>query len=196
MTTPTDTPSRTNRCPCGFRAEPWSDQAVHRQRHRQWEHGVRLPKACGAPAAQDLLIIPHGDRAPRWRLAHQLALVARRDGHYDFASFCAPHPHGACDDHDARAFVLVQGPVAVGYAVVRPRRYHTGDGWPATPRPCVDQVWVAAAARRQGIATRLLWAVTEHYAMGHPQALVYAGPFTTAGLALVRCVTKGKVLVG
>ncbi|UWZ50173.1 hypothetical protein Dmats_45885 [Dactylosporangium matsuzakiense] len=125
-----------------------------------------------------LIVTPRSRHTVR-RAAEQLAQQFRRETRYDFTPYTASAPD---DQHvvliPTRRFMVADGALYAGAIGVEPTAdYH---GFPG-PVPRATWVYLHPYVRRDNLIDDLWPAVTAHW-----PGLTLAGPFTTAGLALLR----------
>jgi GNAT superfamily N-acetyltransferase len=213
--TPRGTPTREH-CGCGAdRLSVEFDKRRHSYRHREWAKGILLARTVAPKTANGILHVtpetPIGER----KLAYRMARVAQRTHKWDFATF--PHPTRLFVEGGPDAFLYLKDRHTIGYLVAvmspawipaDPKRLPRVLGGHLWPRPaegaefrqepvrCVNEVFVAADHRGEGIGTALVRAALEAYGLEVGE-LAFGGPFTKAGLALARrFAVDGLIRVG
>jgi len=184
-------------CPCGW----GGDDKRHDRQHVRWSAGIPIPSRLifVRPIAVIDVMAPMA-----WRkLAYECARIAQRDGRYDFSSFPSPSEEPEPSNVNLRAVLLATWSRVIGYlSVVDSIRNASWDFNPSstlsygddTLRPQVNLIFVAKEWRRRGVATALVRAMAAD-AKTEVAEISWSQPFSTAGQALAKSLSKNRVWV-
>jgi GNAT superfamily N-acetyltransferase len=199
------------RCACGWRA---SDIALMRQAHGAWH--VRWTNGPLVTADARHVLAANGWRAtlprilrvdpraaaPFRHIAYRAAHLLQRENGDDVVMF----PQQRLAAKRPTAYLWLEAERALGLVLLTDTQRW---GWlnergddgpvhlaPADSRPLVSGVWVAGGHRRQGIASRLIERAADLERVAVDE-MVWATPFTDAGLALARSLMRSdRIRVG
>jgi hypothetical protein len=183
-------------CECGYPKDGLripAERNTHSARHRSYAEGAKLGKTFPFEriAEDNIMCVSGEETGYASRVAYYLARDFKRECGFDFVMW--PYMgEQAMGEPGHRANLYVEGGFAVGLLLGQSDvKWLDADG--SIPA-LVRGIYTAGAHRRKGIANIL----AERFARdvgAAPQALVWDGPLTAAGAAVVRSVGGPEAIV-
>jgi hypothetical protein len=145
--------------------------------------GDHIESARSMPLAA--LLVEPGSRIALRRAAEQMAQQFRRETRYDFVPYAAQDPGGQLVVLlPSRRFLVGQGKLIAGVVGIDPEVRYLDE---PEPRPCATWVYVHPYERGSGLISDVWLHLVQRW-----PSLTLPGPFTPAGLALLRSlIAKG-----
>jgi hypothetical protein len=164
----------------------------------RWATGIPTPRTVSWYGGRIAVVTATSPIA--WRtLAYQMALLPKRENHYDFAQFSVGNGEPAEDNLRAYLYRDEASHRVVGFVSVSDspcNRWHPFDGDDENDsvsrdvlRPVVNVIFTAQLWRRRRVAQHLVEAIARHSGLA-PEDVAWSLPFSTGGRALAQSISR------